>query len=164
MIRMTSLRQGRCQASRLLDARPIANIAFIINCHGTDAENRGSAAGPRRRGSGICRVGILGRHDGYIAAQAGVSTGNLYRYFTNKDELFYSILTDDFVESFLRLLRRRVKSLLDAENLADLDADTQRDAQDLLGFWVTHRLKSSSCSTARRALATSPSLANSSRS
>jgi AcrR family transcriptional regulator len=85
--------------------------------------------------------GYLGATMAGIAAQAGVSTGNLYRYFTDKDELFYSVLTDEFVESFLRLLRRRVKSLLDAENLADLNADTQRDAQDLLGFWVTHRLK-----------------------
>jgi AcrR family transcriptional regulator len=85
--------------------------------------------------------GYLGATMADIAGRAGVSTGNLYRYFANKDELFYSILTDEFVESFLRLLRRRVKSLLEAEHLADLDADTQRDAQDLLGFWVTHRLK-----------------------
>jgi AcrR family transcriptional regulator len=85
--------------------------------------------------------GYLGATMAGIAARAGVSTGNLYRYFTNRDELFYSILTDDFVESFLRLLRRRVKSLLDAENLADLDAATRRDAQELLRFWVRHRLK-----------------------
>jgi len=89
----------------------------------------------------FAKSGYLGATMADIAAGAGVSTGNLYRYFTDKDELFYSILTEEFVESFLRLLRRRVKSLIDAEHLAALDADAQQDAQDLLRFWVDHRLK-----------------------
>lgn len=35
-----------------------------------------------------------------IAAQARVSVGNIYRYYTNKDEIFYTVVPDDV---FLRL-------------------------------------------------------------
>lgn len=76
-----------------------------------------------------------------IATRAGVSTGNLYHYFTNKDDLFYSVITDHFVSSFVHVLRRRVKSLVDADDLGNLNANAQRDAQDLLRFWIDHRLK-----------------------
>jgi AcrR family transcriptional regulator len=76
-----------------------------------------------------------------IAKRAGVSTGNIYRYFANKDELFYTILTDEFAESFLRVVRRRVGSLVEAEDLLNLGAKAQSDAEELLRFWIDHRLK-----------------------
>jgi AcrR family transcriptional regulator len=76
-----------------------------------------------------------------IAAAAGVSTGNLYRYFASKEDLFYTVIPDEFVRSFLNLLRRRLKSLVAADDLAHLDANAQQDAQGLLRFWIDHRLK-----------------------
>src|SRR5262245_55332889 len=76
-----------------------------------------------------------------IARRAGVSTGNLYRYFVNKEELFYTIFTDAFARSLLRIVRRRVASLVEAENLVALGTKAQRDAEELLQFWIDHRLK-----------------------
>ena len=76
-----------------------------------------------------------------IAKRAGVSTGNLYRYFANKEELFYTIFTDEFAESFLRIVRRRVRSLVEAEDLLTLGAKAQRHAEELLRFWIDHRLR-----------------------
>jgi AcrR family transcriptional regulator len=74
-----------------------------------------------------------------IAKRARVSTGNLYRYFANKEELFYTIFTDGFAESFLRIVRRRVRSLGEADDLLNLGTNAQRDAEELLQFWIDHR-------------------------
>lgn len=76
-----------------------------------------------------------------IAQRAGVATGNLYRYFADKDALFYTVVDDAVAETFLRLLRRRVKSLVQAEDLTRLDPAAQRDGEALLAFWVAHRLQ-----------------------
>lgn len=40
-----------------------------------------------------------------IAAMAGISTGNLYRYHSNKEELLYALVSESFVESCLQMLR-----------------------------------------------------------
>src|SRR5262245_52449203 len=76
-----------------------------------------------------------------IAKRARVSTGNLYRYFANKEELFYTILTDCFAKSFLSIVRRRVRSLGEADDLLNLGTKAQRDAEELLRFWIDHRLQ-----------------------
>ena len=43
-----------------------------------------------------------------IAALAGISTGNLYRYHSNKEELLYALIPESFVESCLQMLRQKI--------------------------------------------------------
>lgn len=74
-----------------------------------------------------------------IAARAGVSTGNLYRYFESKDALFYTLFTDELAETLLRRVRERVRSLVLSEDLEALGPDARSDAAALLDFWIEHR-------------------------
>tara|TARA_R110000868_G_C10721875_1_gene750879 strand:+ start:152 stop:784 length:633 start_codon:yes stop_codon:yes gene_type:complete len=74
-----------------------------------------------------------------IARTAGVATGNLYRYYANKDALFYTLFTEDFAATFLALLRKRVGSLLRTPNLEELPQTAQRDGNELLEFWIANR-------------------------
>lgn len=74
-----------------------------------------------------------------IAREAGISTGNLYRYFGNKEELFSTVVTDSFADELLSLLHQRVSSLVRASELTDLDAQATADGDALLRFWIEHR-------------------------
>ncbi|MFO0660972.1 MAG: TetR/AcrR family transcriptional regulator [Polyangiaceae bacterium] len=76
-----------------------------------------------------------------IARRAEISTGNIYRYFEDKDTLFYSVLPEEFPKRFLSLVKKRVESLILAPNLLALDPHARQDAEALLSFWVEHRLK-----------------------
>lgn len=76
-----------------------------------------------------------------IAERAELSTGNTYRYFAGKDALFDALFGDEFAETFLRLLKRRVSSLISARNLVTLDDTAKEDAEALLAFWIGHRLR-----------------------
>lgn len=74
-----------------------------------------------------------------IARLAGVAVGNIYRYFGGKEELFKAVVTAEFAEKLLVLLRENIKTLSRAGNDADLD-DAALDAQEqLLAFWIAHR-------------------------
>lgn len=74
-----------------------------------------------------------------IAERAGVSTGNVYRYFESKDALFYEVLPDSFPATFLRLVRKRVRALARSEDITALDAAARSEAEELLRFWIEHR-------------------------
>ena len=74
-----------------------------------------------------------------IAERAGVSTGNVYRYFESKDALFYEVLPDSFPATFLRLVRKRVRALARSADLTALDAAARSEAEELLRFWIEHR-------------------------
>lgn len=74
-----------------------------------------------------------------IAQRAGVSTGNVYRYFESKDALFYEVLPDSFPATFLRLVRKRVRALARSADLTALDASARNEAEELLRFWIEHR-------------------------
>ena len=76
-----------------------------------------------------------------IAQEAGISTGNVYRYFGSKDELFNAVFTDAFASELLALLRERVTSLVQASDLTQLDSEATADGEALLSFWVAHRAK-----------------------
>lgn len=76
-----------------------------------------------------------------IAQRAGVSTGNVYRYFDSKDALFQAVISDEFADTFKRLLHRRVSALFDAADLTKLPRDAETKAEALLQLWITQRLK-----------------------
>ncbi len=89
----------------------------------------------------FAEAGYAGATMADIAARAGVSTGNLYRYFASKDALFYEVLSDAFAATFLRLVRRRVRALARTADLMTLDATARSEAEELLRFWVEQRLR-----------------------
>lgn len=100
------------------------------------------------RGRMLASAAAVFAEDGYggatmaaIAARAGVGTGNLYRYFAGKDELFYLVVTDELAERFLEILRQRVRSLIEADDLENLGDAARGHASELLAFWVEHRLQ-----------------------
>lgn len=88
----------------------------------------------------FAEAGYRGATIATIAARAEVSTGNVYRYFADKDALFYTVLPDEFAARFLRLVRRRVKDLAASSALTAPDAEAKASADALLGFWVQNRL------------------------
>ncbi len=45
-----------------------------------------------------------------IARQAGLSVGNIYRYYRSKDALFYAVLPPEFVERFRDLVGMKMKT------------------------------------------------------
>ena len=89
----------------------------------------------------FAEAGYAGATVAAIAARAELSTGNVYRYFANKDVLFEEVVSREFAARFLRLLKRRVGSLVQAAELTGLDAEAQADGEALLRFWIENRLK-----------------------
>lgn len=89
----------------------------------------------------FAEAGYAGAKMAAIAKRAGVSTGNLYRYFANRDALFYALITDEFAEALLGVLGRRVASLTEADVLTTLGEAAESDAEALLSFWIEHRLQ-----------------------
>ncbi|WP_437752927.1 TetR/AcrR family transcriptional regulator [Sorangium sp. So ce1389] len=78
-----------------------------------------------------------------IARTAGVSTGNIYRYYANKDALFYTVVDDGFVRAFTLLLRRRVKALDGVDDIRTLppSAAYHLASEELLRFCIENRLR-----------------------
>ncbi len=78
-----------------------------------------------------------------IARAARVSTGNIYRYYANKDALFYAVVDDGFVRAFTLLLRRRVKALGGVDDVRTLapTAAYHLASEELLRFCVENRLR-----------------------
>lgn len=74
-----------------------------------------------------------------IARAAGLSTGNIYRYFPNKAALFAAVVEPEVVARFDALLDARLASLAGAADLRALDAAAQGDQAALLDFWIAHR-------------------------
>lgn len=73
-----------------------------------------------------------------IAEAAGVSTGNVYRYFPDKEALLAAAVPPELAARLVSLLRRRVRGL---EGLADWGRANVGDAgaDELLAFWIAHR-------------------------
>tara|TARA_R110002096_G_scaffold44524_5_gene119771 strand:- start:40277 stop:40909 length:633 start_codon:yes stop_codon:yes gene_type:complete len=84
-------------------------------------------------------AGYSGATMASIARAAQMSTGNLYRYYANKDALFYTLFTDEFAAEFLALLRKRVGSLIATPDLEQLNATASSDGNELLAFWIANR-------------------------
>lgn len=83
--------------------------------------------------------GYGGAKMGAIAKAAQISTGNVYRYFDNRDALFYAVFTDEFVQQFDTLVEKRVASLVALSEVDRLNEAARADADELLEFWITNR-------------------------
>ena len=89
----------------------------------------------------FARVGYKKATIGLIAEEAGVATGNIYKYYASKEALFHSIITAEFVAQFERLTRNRVASLIDPAKAESVRSIENGDAGKLLRFWIDNRLK-----------------------
>jgi len=87
----------------------------------------------------FARDGYLAARLADIACEAGISTSNLYRYFDSKEALFAQIVTPTLAARLLRLLRQRVRELGALDDWSTATAGGSSRADDLLGFWITHR-------------------------
>jgi AcrR family transcriptional regulator len=78
-----------------------------------------------------------------IANRAGVSTGNVYRYFPDKAALFDAVVPARLVARFRALLSERLEAAEGVEGVGALSRDHPwRTAADrLLDFVVEHRLE-----------------------
>lgn len=77
-----------------------------------------------------------------IARLAGISTGNIYRYFGNKQQLLYSIISDKFVESCFKILLEKIGNAksLSSDQIA-ASKEFAKGNLDLLNFLICNRLK-----------------------
>lgn len=76
---------------------------------------------------------------GMIAKEAGIATGNIYKYFPNKDALFHAIISPELVAEFSQLTANRVNALNQPERLPELDSIMDGEAGKLVKFWIRHR-------------------------
>lgn len=80
---------------------------------------------------------------GEIAGAAGVSTGNIYRYYDGKGALFEDAVDESFVHRFTMLLKDRVRALAGVEDVRNLDPDAPwyLASEELLRFSIENRLR-----------------------
>lgn len=78
-----------------------------------------------------------------IGEAAGISTGNIYRYFQDKKELFRAVVSDEFARTFTELLRQRVKALDGVDDVRALEvvAPYHLISERLLRFCIENRLR-----------------------
>lgn len=76
-----------------------------------------------------------------IAGDAGVAAGTVYKYFPNKQALFYSIVTEEFVAELSCLTRERIAGFARPDGMAVDQDTTTGPAGKLLGFLARNRLK-----------------------
>lgn len=76
-----------------------------------------------------------------IASRAGTSTGNLYRYFANKEELFDATIGVELTGTLRRLLERRVEALGSARSVSGLGPNHpyRTASEELQRFAFAHR-------------------------
>lgn len=78
-----------------------------------------------------------------IARKAGISIGNLYRYYPSKEHLYQDLIPDSFVRRLTTLLHQRVDSLKGVEDVALLapGAPFHLFTGQLLDYCVQYRLQ-----------------------
>jgi AcrR family transcriptional regulator len=77
-----------------------------------------------------------------VAAAAGVSTGNLYRYFEAKDVLFDEVVPPALARRLSSLIRQKVEALGGVEDVGTLGAGApwRVVSEELLAFAIVNRL------------------------
>ena len=81
--------------------------------------------------------GYAGTTMASVATEAGMATANLYRYYRNKAELFDDVVPDETVGALEQLVGRRLQ---DFAALVTRDTITPAVADEMMQFWLTHRL------------------------
>lgn len=91
----------------------------------------------------IAHKGVAGATMAQIGRAAGVSTGNIYRYYRNKEVLFEALISDAFVARFVSLIRRRIDALEGVEDYRTLGpaAAYNTVSAELLEFCIENRLR-----------------------
>ena len=87
--------------------------------------------------------GFAGATMAEIARVAGVSTGNVYRYYEGKEALFHALVPPAFAETVKALLRRRSEALAGVEDYRTLPPDAEYTllSAETLDFAVENRLR-----------------------
>jgi AcrR family transcriptional regulator len=89
----------------------------------------------------FAREGYEGATIAAIASQAGVSTGNVYRYHASKEALFRAVVPDALVHRFRALLGARLETARGVRDLTTKPPESYLLASaELMGFTVEHRL------------------------
>lgn len=91
----------------------------------------------------FARCGFTGATISGIAKNSGISTGNIYRYFSSKKELFDVAVPKSFVTKLLRKFRQRIAAYpLDFQpNEISDDSDYYKQSKELLDFTINNRLR-----------------------
>ncbi|MGX1499014.1 AcrR family transcriptional regulator [Labrenzia sp. MBR-25] len=74
-----------------------------------------------------------------IAARAGTSTSNLYKYAKDKAALFDQVVPKTLAERYAGILERRVAEFAGRSDWLALTHTGSREAAELLRFWIDHR-------------------------
>lgn len=90
----------------------------------------------------FARLGYEATTVARIAERAGVAAGNVYRYVASKEALFAAVLPADLPQRLDALLDQRIAALAEGSpaRRAGVPAIPDPHAEDLLGFWLDHRL------------------------
>lgn len=91
-------------------------------------------------GEAFARRGYAGARLADIARDAGVATGNLYRYYPNKEALFEAVIPRRVAAQFLRLVRARVRDLATLADWRTATVGGSSKADALLEFWIRQRI------------------------
>ncbi len=76
-----------------------------------------------------------------IAKDANVSVGNIYRYYLNKDDIFYSLITPQFVNKFKQTMQIRVnKTGTKFFNVLKRKAPANIIDREVIDFYFNYRL------------------------
>ncbi|MEW5800714.1 MAG: TetR/AcrR family transcriptional regulator [bacterium] len=78
-----------------------------------------------------------------IAQEADISTGNIYRYFKNKNDLFSSIISPDFVHNLRTLLKSRMEAVSGVSDINTLKKDAAyfKISDELLALCLRNKEK-----------------------
>ncbi len=74
-----------------------------------------------------------------IAACAGTSTSNLYKYAKDKADLFDQVVSPALAARYADILETRVGEFAQRSDWEAMTASGSDPARELLGFWVSHR-------------------------
>jgi AcrR family transcriptional regulator len=74
-----------------------------------------------------------------VAARAGSSVGNLYKYFPGKQQLFDAAVPAELVQELTRRTRARIRALGANKDVRDAGAEYHALAGDLVDYGLSHR-------------------------
>lgn len=77
-----------------------------------------------------------------ISESAGVSVGNIYRYYKSKDDIFYANIDENFIEEAKVLLAEKISAMGERDNLLGAKQDELSLVnEEVISFMVENRHK-----------------------